>query len=204
RGRVSYIEENPVNKNLIVHAEDTLLGVPIELELEMVILASAIIPKKSTEDLRNKLIISKSSDLFLLEAHPKLNPFSTSTDGIYLAGCCQGPKDIPDTVAQAAGAAAAAAVPINQGKVMLEPIAGKVNDALCSGCGVCAGLCPYKAIDLIDLEEGKRKAYVNDAKCKGCGTCGGACPAKAISMQHFKDTQIRAQIAALFTPAGGA
>lgn len=202
RGRVAKIQELP-NKNLLVQAEDTLLGTPIQVELEMVILASAIVPKKSTEELRNKLIISRSSDLFLLEAHPKLNPFSTSTDGIYLAGCCQGPKDIPDTVAQAAGAAAAAAIPINQGKVMLEPIAGKVNDDLCSGCGVCAGLCPYKAITMVDATEGHRKANLNDAMCKGCGTCGGACPAKAIKMQHFTNPQIRAQIAALFTPTSG-
>ncbi|WP_424358066.1 4Fe-4S binding protein [Methanocella sp. MCL-LM] len=202
RGRVAKIQELP-NKNLLVQAEDTLLGTPINVELEMVVLASAIVPKKTTEELRNKLIISRSADQFLLEAHPKLNPFSTSTDGIFLAGCCQGPKDIPDTVAQAAGAAAAAAVPINQGKVMLEPIAGKVDDALCSGCGVCAGLCPYKAITMVDIEGDKRKANLNDAMCKGCGTCGGACPAKAIRMQHFTNPQIRAQIAALFTPAGG-
>ncbi|MCD1296380.1 disulfide reductase, partial [Methanocella sp. CWC-04] len=202
RGRVSYIEENPVNKNLIVHAEDTLLGVPIELELEMVILASAIVPKKSTEFLRNKLTISKSADQFLLEAHPKLNPFSTSNEGIYLAGCCQGPKDIPDTVAQAAGAAAAAAVPINQGKVMLEPIAGKINETLCAGCGVCEGLCPYKAIEMVDVSEGKKKARINDAKCKGCGTCGGFCPGGAIYMQHFTTPQLIAQIDAFLLGGG--
>ncbi len=115
-------------------------------------------PKAETEALRNKLTISKSPDKFLLEAHPKLNPFSTSTDGIFLAGCCQGPKDIPDTVAQAAGAAAAAQIPINQGKVSLEPIAAKVTDDLCSGCGVCGSLCPYKAITLNDLGEGHRRA----------------------------------------------
>jgi heterodisulfide reductase subunit A len=204
RGRVSYIDENPVNKNLIVHAEDTLLGTPVTLEAELVVLASAIVPKAETEVLRNKLTISRSPDNFLLEAHPKLNPFSTSTDGIFLAGCCQGPKDIPDTVAQAAGAAAAAQIPINQGKVSLEPIAAKVNDDLCSGCGVCGSLCPYKAITLNEIGEGHRRASVNDAMCKGCGTCGAACPSKAITMQHFKSEQIRAQIAALFTPVGGA
>jgi heterodisulfide reductase subunit A len=170
----------------------------------MVVLASAIVPKATTEVLRNKLTISRSPDLFLLEAHPKLNPFSTSTDGVFLAGCCQGPKDIPDTVAQAAGAAAAASVPINQGKVALEPIAAKVNDTLCAGCGVCERQCPYKAISMELKDDGKMKAYVNDAMCKGCGTCGAACPAKAITMQHFKNEQIRAQIQALFTPAGGA
>jgi heterodisulfide reductase subunit A len=86
---------------------------------------------------------------------------------------------------------------------MLEPIAGKVDDILCSGCGVCASLCPYKAITMVDAPNDKRKANLNDAMCKGCGTSGGACPAKAIKMQHFTNPQIRAQIAALFTPAGG-
>ena len=203
RGRVAYIEENASTKNLVIHAEDTLLGTPVALEADMVILATAIVPKAETELLRNKLTISRSMDKFLLEAHPKLNPFSTSTDGIFLAGCCQGPKDIPDTVAQAAGAAAAAQIPINQGKVTLEPIAAKVVEDLCSGCGVCGSLCPYKAITMNDVGEGHRRAFVNDAMCKGCGTCGGACPAKAIEMQHFKNEQIRAQIVALFTPAGG-
>jgi heterodisulfide reductase subunit A len=194
RGRVSYIDENPVNKNLIVHAEDTLLGMPITLEAELVVLASAIVPKAETEALRNKLTISKSPDKFLLESHPKLNPFSTSTDGIYLAGCCQGPKDIPDTVAQAAGAAAAAQIPINQGKVSLEPIAAKVTEALCKGCGVCEGLCPYKAITLNEIAVGQRRASVNDAMCKGCGTCSAYCPGGAIKMQHFTTPQILAQI----------
>jgi len=181
-----------------------MLATPISLEADLVVLASAIVPKAETELLRNKLTISRSPDKFLLEAHPKLNPFSTSTDGIFLAGCCQGPKDIPDTVAQAAGAAAAAQIPINQGKVSLEPIAAKVSEELCSGCGVCGSLCPYKAITLNDIGEGHRRAEVNDAMCKGCGTCGAACPSKAITMQHFKTEQIRAQIAALFTPVGGA
>ena len=203
KGSVAKIQEDPASRNLIIQAEDTLLGTPIELEADMVVLANAIVPRAETEHLRGILTISKSPDKFLLEAHPKLNPFSTSTDGIYLAGCCQGPKDIPDTVAQAAGAAAAAQIPVNQGKVTLEPIAAKVDDVLCSGCGVCGSLCPYKAVTMTDAGEGHRRANVNDAMCKGCGTCGAACPAKAITMQHFKNNQIRAQIAALFTPAGG-
>jgi heterodisulfide reductase subunit A len=202
RGRVSYIEENPVNKNLIVHAEDTLLGTPVALEAELVVLASAIVPRAETEILRNKLTISRSPDLFLLEAHPKLNPFSTSTDGIYLAGCCQGPKDIPDTVAQAAGAAAAAQIPINQGKVALEPIAAKVIEDLCAGCGTCERMCPYKAVSMVILADGKRKASVNDAMCKGCGTCGATCPGGAIRMQHFKSEQIVSQIDAFLLGGG--
>jgi heterodisulfide reductase subunit A len=193
RGRVAKIQELP-NKNLLIQAEDTMLGTPISLEADVVVLASAIVPKAETEVLRNKLTISRSPDLFLLEAHPKLNPFSTSTDGVYLAGCCQGPKDIPDTVAQAAGAAAAAQIPINQGKVALEPIAAKVNELLCAGCGVCERQCPYVAITMVDKEDGKKKASVNDAMCKGCGTCGASCPGGAIKMQHFATPQLVAQI----------
>jgi len=202
RGRVSYIEEDPATKNLIVHAEDTLLGTPVALEADVVVLASAIVPKETTELLRNKLTISRSPDKFLLEAHPKLNPFSTSTDGIFLAGCCQGPKDIPDTVAQAAGAAAAAQVPINQGKVALEPIAAKVSEELCAGCGICEVQCPYKAISMVALEGGKRRASVNDAMCKGCGTCGATCPGGAIKMQHFTTPQIISQIDAFLLGGG--
>jgi heterodisulfide reductase subunit A len=192
RGRVAKIQELP-NKNLLVQAEDTMLGTPIALEADIVVLASAIVPKKETEALRNKLTISRSPDLFLLEAHPKLNPFSTSTDGVYLAGCCQGPKDIPDTVAQAAGAAAAASIPINQGKVALEPIAARVNAELCAACGVCERQCPYKAISMEEID-GKYRANVNDAMCKGCGTCGASCPGGAIKMQHFGTPQLVAQI----------
>jgi heterodisulfide reductase subunit A len=202
RGRVSYITENPANKNLVLHAEDTLLGTPIELEAEMVILANAIVPKKTTEALRNKLTISRSPDLFLLESHPKLNPFSTSTDGIYLAGCCQGPKDIPDTVAQAAGAAAAASIPIHKGEVPLEPISAKVIEELCAGCGNCYNQCPYKAITINDIGDGVKKASVNDAMCKGCGTCGAYCPGGAIRMQHFTTPQIVSQIDAFLLGGG--
>jgi heterodisulfide reductase subunit A len=97
-------------------------------------------------------------------------------------------------VAQAAGAAAAAQIPINQGKVSLEPIAAKVTEALCKGCGVCEGLCPYKAITLNEIAVGQRRASVNDAMCKGCGTCSAYCPGGAIKMQHFTTPQILAQI----------
>jgi heterodisulfide reductase subunit A len=105
-------------------------------------------------------------------------------------------------VAQAAGAAAAAQIPINQGKVSLEPIAAKVMEDLCAGCGVCERMCPYTAISMIDVGANKRRATVNDAMCKGCGTCGATCPGGAIKMQHFKSNQIVAQIDAFLLGGG--
>ncbi len=198
RGRASEIWEDPETKNLIVRAEDTFLGKPVELEVEMVILATGVIPNPATEPIRKALFITQSPDGFLLEAHPKLNPMSTTVDGIYLAGMCQGPKDIPDTVAQASAAASAASIPILQGKIVIEPIVANVDENLCGGCGICESVCPYGAVTVEEVG-GKRKARVNEAKCKGCGSCGAACPSGAITVLHFKDDQILAQVDALLT-----
>ncbi len=195
RGRVAKITEDPVTKNLIVTAEDTLLGQPLEVELDMVVLASAVVPAESTQKIKNLLTLSNSPDGFLLEAHPKLNPMSTTTDGVFLAGMCQGPRDIPDVVGHAAAAAAAASIPIHKGSVTLEPIYAIVDEEHCGGCGTCIGLCPYGATELNKVD-GKLVASVNEAKCKGCGTCGSACPSGAIKMQHFTNDQIMSEIEA--------
>jgi len=195
RGRVAKITEDPVTKNLIVTAEDTLLGQPLEVELDMVVLASAVVPAESTQKIKNLLTLSNSPDGFLLEAHPKLNPMATTTDGVFLAGMCQGPRDIPDVVGHAAAAAAAASIPIHKGSVTLEPIYAIVDEEHCGGCGTCIGLCPYGATELNKVD-GKLVASVNEAKCKGCGTCGSACPSGAIKMQHFTNDQIMSEIEA--------
>ena len=128
-----------------------------------------------------------------MEAHPKLNPCGTTTAGIFLAGVCQGPKDIPDTVAQAEGAASAASIPIHQGEVQLEPYFAQCVEDPCAGCGMCVTQCPYSALALIE-KDGRQVMEVTEAKCKGCGTCGGFCPGGAIRMQHFTSPQIVAQI----------
>lgn len=193
RGRVAKITEDPVTKNLTVTAEDTLLGQPVEMELDMVVLASAIVPAESTAKIKSLLTLSNSPDGFLLEAHPKLNPMSTTTDGVFLAGMCQGPRDIPDVVGHAAAAAAAASIPIHRGSVTLEPIYAIVNQERCGGCATCVGLCPYGATELTNVD-GRSVANVNEAKCKGCGTCGSACPSGAIKMQHFTNEQIMSEI----------
>jgi len=193
RGRVAKIDEDPINKNLYVMTEDTLLGQPVNIELDMVVLASAVVPTEETNVTRKLFGVSQSMDGWLLEAHPKLNPCGTTTAGVFLAGVCQGPKDIPDTVAQAEGAAAAASIPIHVGEVELEPYFAMCIEEKCAGCGMCVALCPYSALALGE-KDGRTVMQVTEAKCKGCGTCGGFCPGGAIWMQHFSTPQIVAQI----------
>jgi len=193
RGRVANIAEDPATKNLRVRAEDTLLGRPVDLEVDMVVLAAAVQPSAETDRVRKLFGVSCSQDGWLLEAHPKLNPCGTTTAGVFLAGVCQGPKDIPDTVAQAEGAASAASIPIHMGEVELEPYFAQCVEEKCAGCGMCVNLCPYQALSLVE-KDGKTVMQVTEAKCKGCGTCGGFCPGGAIWMQHFTTPQIVAQI----------
>ncbi|HDR73751.1 MAG TPA: CoB--CoM heterodisulfide reductase iron-sulfur subunit A family protein [Methanoculleus sp.] len=193
RGRVANILEDPVTKNLHVFTEDTLLQRPIDLEVDMVVLASAVQPTTGADAVRKLFGVSCSQDGWMLEAHPKLNPCGTTTAGVFLAGVCQGPKDIPDTVAQAEGAASAASIPIHRGEVELEPYFAQCNEELCAGCGMCVNLCPYSALALVE-KDGRKVMEVTEAKCKGCGTCGGFCPGGAIHMQHFTTPQIVAQI----------
>jgi heterodisulfide reductase subunit A len=136
RGRVANILEDPKTKSLHVMTDDTLLNRPIDLEMDMVVLASAVQPSADTNRTRKLFGVSCSMDGWLLEAHPKLNPCGTTTAGVFLAGVCQGPKDIPDTVASAEGAASAASIPIHKGEVELEPYFATCIDEKCAGCGM--------------------------------------------------------------------
>ena len=167
-------------------------GEKIELEADLVVLANALVPRKDADELAKILKITKSGDGFYLEAHPKLRPLDTFTDGIFIAGCCQSPKDIPDSVAQAVGAAIRASIPLMRGEVEVEPLVAIINENICVGCGTCEAICPF---DALSLEAGVMR--VNEVVCKGCGSCRSACPSGAITMRHFKDEQIYAQIDAM-------
>jgi heterodisulfide reductase subunit A len=199
RGRVSEITTLALTEKeegkLIIRVEDTLLAAVRRISVDMAILAVGMEPSIDHNRLAKTFNISCSQDTFFLERHPKLAPVSSFSDGIFLAGTCQGPKDIPDTVAQAGAAAAEALALADMGKVELEPITAVIDDKLCSGCQICVGLCPFTAIT---HEKEKGISVINDALCKGCGTCVAACPSGASYQKHFRDEQIFAEIEGIF------
>ncbi len=182
---------------LQVKAEDTTLGILVAISVDMVVLATAMEPQRDADKVATIFGISRSADGFFQEAHPKLRPFHTNTDGVFLAGTCQSPKDVPDTVAHASAAAAESLALLSRGEVVISPTIAVVDDHLCSGCKTCISLCPYTAISFI-AHNGAGVAEVNEALCKGCGTCVAACPAGAITARHFSDRQIAAEIEGLF------
>ncbi len=179
---------------MVVRCEDTLIGAFREVPVDMVILCAAIEPQADAGRLKQIFTISQSPDGFFLERHPKLDPTSTFTDGIYLAGCCQGPKDIPDTVAQASGAAARMMGMIAKAQVAMDPVRASIVAERCSGCRICNNLCPYSAIS---FDEARKVSVVEKTLCKGCGTCVAACPAGAIEGAGFTDEQILAELEGL-------
>jgi heterodisulfide reductase subunit A len=154
-------------------------------------------PPKGIEGLTRILRIPRGTDGFLLETHPKLRPVDTPTMGVFLAGACQGPKDIPTSVAQAKAAASGVASLLSKGKIRTESSIAVVNEDFCGGCKVCVPLCKYDAIKM-EERKGKQVAVVSEVTCMGCGVCASACPTKSISLRHFTDQQILAQIRALF------
>ena len=192
RGRPAEIIEND-DLTLTIRAEDTLLGKVTEYTYDLVVLSVGLEAPHGANELRQTLGISKSADGFYMEAHPKLRPVDTLTDGVYIAGVAQGPKDIPDSVAQGSAAAGRAAIPMAQGKVAIEPITATSDESICGACEVCVELCPFSAISIVG-DEGHKHAEINVALCKGCGTCVGACPSGAMDQNHFKTDQIMAQI----------
>ena len=191
-GEITNIVEKPEEEGkLIVICEDTLVRRKRRIPVDMVILSCALEPRADAEQIARTFSLSRKADGFLLEKHPKLDPIATMTDGIFIAGCCQSPKDIPDTVAQASAAAVRALAMISKGKVEIEAATAVIDEEHCAGCRVCVGLCPYSAIS---FDEEKKIAHINEAVCKGCGVCVAACPSGAITGRHFTSEQIMAEI----------
>jgi heterodisulfide reductase subunit A len=182
-GKVKSIKKK--GSKLLVKWDETFYGQPDHVEVDMVILATGFEPRSDAAQVAATFGISRSASGFFLERHPKLAPVETTSEGIYLAGACQSPKDIPDSVAQAGAAAAAALSLIDQGTIALDPSIAEANSLRCVGCGQCVQVCPYGAIELF-----KGQSRVNEYLCKGCGTCAAACPNKAITLIHYDDRQL--------------
>jgi heterodisulfide reductase subunit A len=194
RGRGAEVQVLPSGK-LRVTGEDANLGKVVAADVDMVVLSSAIEAPADASKIGSLFGLSRTPDGWFAEAHPKLKPVETNTDGVFLAGCAQGPKDVPDTVAHAGAAASMALALLGKGEVTISPQVAIVDEKLCSACKTCLAVCPYTAISYI-IED--NVARVNEALCKGCGTCVATCPAGAITGQHFTDEQIYAQIEGLF------
>jgi heterodisulfide reductase subunit A len=188
RGKGAEVEAGPGGR-LVVRAEETLLG-------EIV----AMVPAADAEEVAQLFHVTRSEDGFFLEAHPKLRPVETAMDGIFLAGACQAPKDIPDTVAQAGGAAVQAVGLLNRGQVAIEPMTAEVLAMRCVACGLCVEVCPASAAQIVEVR-GRRQAEINPALCKGCGLCVAACRGGAITLHGFTDQQLLGQLAALLRTA---
>jgi len=202
RGRVSKIY--PAGDRLVLKSEDTLLGMPIEVEADLVVLATAMVPSEGAVELAKRVGFSVDKDGFYQEAHPKLQPVETFAAGVYLAGCCQGPKDIPDTVAQASASAVKVCGVFSKTELATEPMISVVDINKCSGCGFCVPICPYNAISLKEIEQRghhgtftRRVAEVNSSLCQGCGACIPACRTQALSLKGFTSEQLVAEVDAL-------
>jgi heterodisulfide reductase subunit A len=195
RGRVAEVTDWALapeeEGKLVIRVEDTLAGFVRRIPVDMIVLATGMEPQADAQELRRMLNMSCSSEGWFLERHPKLAPVATFTDGIFIAGCCQGPKDIPDSIAQAGAAAAEALALIDKGYIEQEPNTAYIEEADCSGCKSCIPLCPYTAIS---FDESKQKAVINAALCKGCGTCVASCPSGSIKQNLFEDEEIFSEI----------
>jgi heterodisulfide reductase subunit A-like polyferredoxin len=189
RGKVSKIFKD--GDDLVVWGADTLMGRQVEVRCDLVVLSMAVVPSKGIEDLVRKLKIQTDEYGFLSEAHPKLRPVETLAPGFFLAGAAQAPKDIPEAVAQASGAASKVLEMFSQKELQHIPIIATVDEDLCSGCQLCVSLCPYDAREMETKDgDGKRIAKVNEILCEGCGSCVAACPSGASQQKNLTDMQI--------------
>jgi heterodisulfide reductase subunit A len=176
---------------LVVQVEDTLIGRQRRVPVDMVILSPAMEARSDSKEVSQLFKMGCDFDGFFIERHPKLDPVATMTEGVFIAGACQGPKDVPDSVAQGAAAAARVAGFINRGTVMMEPVRAHINEEECSGCRICNNMCPYNAIT---FHEDRAVSEVITALCQGCGTCVAACPSGTITGAHFTNNQVLSEI----------
>ncbi|HIJ95603.1 MAG TPA: CoB--CoM heterodisulfide reductase iron-sulfur subunit A family protein [Desulfuromonadales bacterium] len=200
RGMVSRLYQK--GDKIVVMGSDIAVGVQVEIEADMVVLATAIQPQKGADLLAQKLGISYDKYNFYSEAHAKLRPVECATAGIYLAGACQGPKDIPETVSQASAAAAKVMTLFSKDQLEREPIVARVREAGCVGCFACKKVCAYGAVEEKEIRDRqgnliKVVAYVNPGVCAGCGTCQATCPSKCVELDGYTDEQVIAMIEAL-------
>lgn len=194
RGRAASVTDFPLNEKeagkLVVRVEDTLIGQVRRIPVDMVVLATGLEPAEDAAKVARTFNISCGNGFFI-ERHPKLAPVATPTDGIFIAGTCQGPKDIPDTVAQASAAASQVQSLMGKGEIEVESATSIVDEAKCAGCRICNTLCSLSAIS---FDDSRHVSVINDVLCKGCGTCAAACPSAAIIARHFTDEQLFAEI----------
>ncbi len=206
RGRVSKITEEEIDgvKKLIVRGADTLTGKPVTVEADMVVLACAMTPTDGATALAQKLSVGYDEYGFLSESHPKLRPVETNSAGVFLCGACQGPKDIPESVAQASAAAAKVLVMFSQDHLTREPEIARVDESLCAACCACVQACPYEAISIEEVVDRrgnhiKNTSRVNPGLCMGCGTCVAVCPSKSIDLEGFTEEEVYAEIESLLS-----
>ncbi|MFH0914800.1 MAG: 4Fe-4S dicluster domain-containing protein [Chloroflexota bacterium] len=185
RGVVSEVYRR--GEKLVVRAEDTLLGEAYQEEADLVVLATGLRANRGTAELARVLNISTGADGFFLEAHPKLGPVETATDGIYLAGCCQGPKDITDAVAQGHAAAVKASIPLLLGRLKKPPLVAAIDEEVCAGCRLCESACEYAALV---FDERTQVMTVNEVLCRGCGACSARCPSGANQLKNCSKKQL--------------
>jgi heterodisulfide reductase subunit A len=200
RGKVAKVTDRAITEEekgkLIVLCTDTVLGSLIRVPVDMVILCTALEARSDAEQVAKIFTLNRRADGFFLERHVKLDPVATPTDGVFIAGCCEGPKDIPDTVAQASAAAAKVLSLVSKGKITLESAVAQVDETHCLGCGRCEEICDFHAPRVIHTD-GRWVSTVNETLCKGCGACAVACPTGAMSIRHFTQEQILSMIGAL-------
>jgi heterodisulfide reductase subunit A len=200
RGRVSRLYED--EGQIVVSGVDTLAAKPVEIRADLVVLATAIRAQKNASKLAQLFGVGYDRHGFYSEAHPKLRPVECAAAGVFLAGACQGPKDIPESVAQASATAAKVGVLFSREMLEREPIVARVQEATCIGCLACQEVCPYGAVEVREITDRQGRkirsvAAVNPGVCNGCGTCQATCPSKSVELDGYTDEQICAQIGAL-------